>query len=363
MEYRMFDRRELSITQGSPLRFRVVVTLLLGTLLLGFLFTLLKLNLFLPILLSIVLMYVLEPAVTYLEWKGVSRTRSILLIYLCIIVVIVLSLRYLLPPLITEFFTFQQKFPEYSKAAAEMFYHYSEKAVERIPVLAAIDFSGTQQKINAKLRDFLIAIPFAMRSVISLLFLVPLITFFLLKDGRLIKRNLLNLVPNKYFELIHFLLYKINLQLAAFIRGRLVEAIIVGIVVSIGLVMVSPRYAILFGMLAGILNLIPFLGPVLGAIPPLVVASIEYQSVFHVLMVLLVIVVAQLIDNILVIPILIAKAANLHPLIVLFAVLIGYQIFDIPGMIIGVPAVSVLKLAVQETYKELRRGPSIPQNV
>lgn len=343
------------ITRGSPLRFRLLVTGFMGTGLLLLLFTLLKLNLFLPLLLAIVLMYLLEPAVTFLEWKGVSRIRSVVLIYLLIMVAIIFSLRYLLPPLISEFFTFQRNFPAYSKVAAEAFYKYSETAVERIPVLGYIDFSNTQVKINAKLQDFLIALPSAMRSFFSLLLLVPLINFFLLKDGRLIKRALLNLVPNRYFELIHSIMYKVHIQLATFIRGRLVESIIIGVIVSIGLLIVSPRYAILFGILAGILNLIPFLGPLLGAIPPLLVAGIEYQSVFHIVMVLLVMIAAQIVDNVFVIPILIAKAADLHPLLVLFAVLIGYQLLDIPGMIIGVPVVSVLKLTVQETYQELLR--------
>jgi predicted PurR-regulated permease PerM len=92
-----------------------------------------------------------------------------------------------------------------------------------------------------------------------------------------------------------------------------------------------------------------------------VIAGIDYQSVFPVFLVLLVIVIAQMVDNFFVVPILLAKVTNLHPLVVLFAVLIGYQILDIPGMIIGVPIVSILKLAVQETYKELlHRRPLYP---
>ena len=185
--------------------------------------------------------------------------------------------------------------------------------------------------------------------------IVPFVAFFLLKEGKRITRGVIELVPNAYFELCLNLLHQINGQIGGYIRGLILATTVVGALSVGGLMLIGVPYALPVGIIAGLANMIPFLGPIIGIVSASIVALATgggFGMVGHVLIVFALI---QLIDNILVQPVVLAKSVDLHPLIVLFVVLVGGQLMGLKGMLIAVPMTGIIKVSTQTILEGVRR--------
>ena len=185
------------------------------------------------------------------------------------------------------------------------------------------------------------------------MFLSPFIGFFLIKDGRSFARSLLNIVPNSIFEMALNLQYQINDQIAHYLRARILEAAIVGLVVLAGLMAIGFPYATVLAIFAGVTNLIPYIGPIVGAVPAVIIALINQESQFLLFVVVAVYAVAQLIDMFILIPLVVAKIVDLHPVTVILAVIIGAQLLGVLGMLISIPVFSAIKVTFVSVYKHL----------
>jgi putative permease len=195
----------------------------------------------------------------------------------------------------------------------------------------------------------------------SLMILAPLFSFFFLRDGRRMVKTCLDLVPNRYFELAHDLYFNVSYQLANFIRGRIIEAVIIGTAVSLGLSLTDIRYPLLLGIFAGVTNLIPYIGPLIGMIPGLLIAFVDLGmgGQFWWIVIVYFIIGQIILDNFILVPILISKFADLHPLWVIIAIIMGGKLYGVIGMIIGVPTASIIKITIIE-IRHYRRSFQLP---
>ena len=184
-------------------------------------------------------------------------------------------------------------------------------------------------------------------SGITFLVIVPFVAFFLLKECHRITHSLVELVPNAYFELCLNLLHQINGQIGGYIRGLILATGVVGTLSVSGLMLIGLPYALPLGIVAGLANMIPFLGPLIGILTASIVALSTGGGLGQVGHVLIVFLIIQLVDNVLIQPFVLAKSVDLHPLIVLFVVLVGGQLMGLMGMLIAVPATGILKVSGQ----------------
>lgn len=150
------------------------------------------------------------------------------------------------------------------------------------------------------------------------------------------------------------LVHQINAQIGGYIRGQIVAVVIVATLAVVGLTLVDMRYPLPLGIVAGLANMIPFLGPLIGFLSASVVGIAVGGGIYMVLKVAAVMLVVQIIDNVLIQPTVVARSVDLHPLVVLFAVMAGSQLWDIPGMLIAVPLTGVIKVSGQTIYQSLR---------
>jgi predicted PurR-regulated permease PerM len=193
-------------------------------------------------------------------------------------------------------------------------------------------------------------------SGITFLVIVPLVLFFLLAEGRSIKRSLIEIIPNQYFEMVLNLLHRIDQQLGGYIRGMVMSVVIVSLLSILGLRIIGLRDYLVVGTIAGVSNIIPYLGPLIGILAGTIAAILQYSTLgwATVLPVVIVFLAVQLMDNVFVQPVVVARSVNLHPLIVIFVVLVGSQMFGAVGMLLAVPLTAVLKVSVQTVYESLR---------
>ncbi|MCW8858601.1 MAG: AI-2E family transporter [Deltaproteobacteria bacterium] len=315
-------------------------------------------GLFLPILLSLIVAFLLDPAVQFFEKKKLNRTLSIFIVYLLLTAVVLLFLLIIGPPNWKGMMqALKADFPRYIGRAIEYLNGLLAVAQQHFPFIK--NYNLAEQLRSASQSFFgliLVGTPRSALRIGSLLLLVPLFSFFFLRDSRSIMRSLVSLTPNRYFEMVLDIYSRVNWQLAHFIRGRILEALIIGIVVWMGLSLTDIGYTPILAMVAGVFNLIPYIGPIIGMIPGLVIALVDLGMGGEFWWILCVyLLIAQIIvDNFILIPILISRVSNLHPLWVILAIIMGGKLYGILGMIIGVPIASIINIIIIEIRRYRR---------
>ncbi|MDA3904370.1 MAG: AI-2E family transporter [Desulfuromusa sp.] len=315
-------------------------------------------GLFLPILLSLIVSFLLDPAVQFLDSKKINRSLGIFIVYFLLSAFIGLLMLIIGPPNWEGMIlALKADFPRYTIQAIEYLSSWLAVVQQQFPFIK--DYNIAENLRTTSQSFFGSVLKETPRSAIrfgSLLLLVPLFTFFFLRDSRRIMRSLISLTPNRYFEMVLDIYAHVSLQLAHFIRGRILEALIIGIVIWMGLSMTDIHYAPILAVIAGASNLVPYIGPIIGMLPGLIIALVDLGMGGQFWWILCVyLLIAQIIvDNFILIPILISKASNLHPLWVILAIVMGGKLYGVLGMIIGVPIVSIINITIIE-IRQYRR--------
>jgi len=216
----------------------------------------------------------------------------------------------------------------------------------------AIDTKSALNKLQLYifewLSEFLATIP---SYFLKIILIVPMVFYMYFKKGNEIIENIFLAVPSKFHIPSRRAFNKIVNQLKDFTNAKFYESFIVAFICVIGFYFVGLNGWLFFGILAGILNIIPYLGPLLGAIPPVVISLVNSPlSAFYVL---LVIIIAQLIDNLYVIPFYISHRVKIDPLLSIVLILVGAKIFGALGMIMAIPIYLIYKIVLEEAYVEL----------
>jgi len=319
-------------------------------------------DILLPLLLALIATFLLEPLVSCIEREQISRTTSIFLVYLLLTAAVIVSWSWFFPPWQTMWESLRTDIPRYTASLLDALKGIQAELQTRLPFLDNYDLPLRTRKWAERLvADLLTQTPGSALRLGSLFILVPLFSFFFLRDGHRILHACIALAPNRYFEMAHDLSYLISRQLAHFIRGRVIEAFIVGLVVALGLSVTDIRYAPLLGLFAGVTNLIPYVGPLVGMVPGLLIALVDLGmgGQFWWILIVYFLIAQVLVDSFILIPILISRVSNLHPLWVFLAIIMGGKLYGVLGMIIGVPVASIIKIILLE-IRHYRRAFSLP---
>jgi predicted PurR-regulated permease PerM len=308
-----------------------------------------------PFLIASILVYLLNPLVDKLEGSGIRRGVAVSLIFIGIIFVLFIIIVIFYDSIINEINTFKDKVPLYFnkiKSSLEESATILEKNISFLP-------KGNLKKlINEKSSELPQIIEKSIPSLITKFIevitgtlIVLFTTFFMLKDGRTFRKEIIKLVPNKYFETFLCLLYEINKQIGNYIRGQIIDCVIVGILSIIGLSLIGLKYAIIIGIVSGITNIIPYLGPIMGMIPGIFICIIEHHSMLMAINVVVVLIIVQLIDNVVISPLAVGKSVDLHPLAVIISVTVGGALMGVWGMLLAVPLFCALKVTFEILYR------------
>jgi len=261
------------------------------------------------------------------------------------------------PNIISEVGTFQQKIPYYTKIVNNTLELFKKNYTKEYQFLVDHHvFESANEAIQNYLKDFTSNVPQLINKIINIvttIFFVPFIAFFYLLGSNKIKETIYKFIPNRYFELYIELSFRINQQLSNFIAGQFTDAFIVGLLTTVGLVLLNVKFAIAIGILTGLANLIPYVGPFMGMIPAIIVTLFETGNITSIIYVLALFGFIQFIDNFIIQPIVVGNSVNMHPLVVMISVLIGGQVAGIFGMFLAIPVTTVIFVIVQESYKEI----------
>jgi predicted PurR-regulated permease PerM len=183
---------------------------------------------------------------------------------------------------------------------------------------------------------------------------IPFVAFFFLKDGSQIRRGLLRLVPNRYFELTLSMIGKIETIIGRYFLALFFQILAIAVVASTLLYIVGLQYAIAVGLFTGFANTIPYFGPLMGFLAGTLVGIVQTGNFSLVPGVVVAMLLTQAADNVIFQPYIFSRAAQAHPLLILFAVLIGAQIAGILGMLVAIPLMTIVRVAIQQLLWSLR---------
>lgn len=326
----------------------------LGLLLAFFIGLLFVKNLLVSFLLAFVGFFLLSPMVDFLERRGLSRIWSAGVPFFVVCLLCWIAIQLFLPLLISQFEGLKTEYPKYAAGFEKILVDVKLRVAQLTDsVYAERIASHIQEYLQSTMKNIFRDLPEVISSSLTVLFLAPFLTFFMLIDGRKWVRTILSLVPNSFFELALNLNHQISTQMGGFIRARLLESFIVSIVTWLGLILIQFPYALILSVIAGILNLIPYIGPFIGAAPAFLIAMASQETSVNYALLSLVYISAQVIDMIIIVPLVVAKIVNLHPVTVVLAVMVGSQVMGVLGMIISIPMASVIKVTFQSLYVHL----------
>lgn len=199
-------------------------------------------------------------------------------------------------------------------------------------------------------------------NIVYAVVIVPFVSFFLLKDELKIRRGLLSLVPNRYLEVTLSILATVESNVGRYFRALLVQGTAVAAIASGLLWIVGVRGAIAIGIFTGLANTIPYFGPFLGFLAGTLVGIAQTGDVSLVPGVALAMALTQLADNVMLQPLIFSRAAQTHPLVILFVVLVGAQLGGLVGMLVAIPVTTTIRVVVEQllwsfrNYQILRTG-------
>ena len=202
-------------------------------------------------------------------------------------------------------------------------------------------------------KTMFVYLPKIISSILEWGLMIPLFLFFILRDERQFRFLVMRIVPNSIVERMYYLYHSFNTKFGDYIFAKFIEAAIVGTIITTGLILLDYPFAFLLGIVAAVTNILPYVGPIFGFLPALVIGLVDQNPNTTLGAMMVLYLVANIIDLALVFPLLVSKIVNLHPIIVVVSVIIGSQFAGVIGMIISIPLAAFIKLLFQEIYSEL----------
>ena len=309
-----------------------------------------------------ILAYLLRPPVDYIQGLGLGRVPAILIAFTAFLGVIVVVVTSVVPFITRQVQDLSQLITVDTAAYVATLI---ETQVQRVvPLEPGVLEKNVRQVAGSLMRGDLVEgqqVAETVSSVVSVftnivyaVIIIPFVTFFLLKDELKIRRSLLHLVPNRYFEVTLSILAKVELNIGRYFRALLVQGTSIAVIASGLLWVVGLRGAIAIGIFTGLANTIPYFGPFLGFLAGTLVGIAQTGDVSLVPGVAFAMALTQLADNVLLQPLIFSRAAQTHPLVILFVVLVGAQLGGIVGMLVAIPLTTTVRVIAEQLLWSLR---------
>jgi predicted PurR-regulated permease PerM len=321
---------------------------------------------FLQLFIAFALAYILNPAVEFLEKKGIQRPYGILAVFCLSVIVCGGFTLFLVVSISGEFSSMQLNLPAY----AQHLYEITPAAVKGYLGVETTDKLALrlaellqQARVAAPdlLKPLLAFLQKALTSTVGVILallgylIIPVYLFYLLFDLPRLKMFIESYIPERFRPAYRAKLAEVDTVLSGFVRGQLSVCAILAVLYSLGLYFIGIDLAIAIGTLAGATFIIPYVGTIIGICLSVVMALLKFNDILHPLLCLGWFGFVQLIEGAVITPKIVGDTVGLHPLIAIVALLIGGQLFGIMGMLLAVPVTAVLQVflhSLAEYYRD-----------
>ncbi len=309
-----------------------------------------------PFLSAIVLAYLLNPIVEMFERKGLRRIYSVIFVYVIFIALILLFSLILVPKLMKDIKVLLENLPQYAIQFQTMLKGFQDGYInsnlpQGIKDIIDENIYAAQDIIIVSLQTTLDSVIMRFSKILDII-LVPVIVFYLLKDAGYFKKQAMLLLPKKHRNKVILLFRDIDNAFGRFIRGQIIIAAFVGIMTTIVLTIIKVKYSVFLGLFAGISNIIPYFGPIIGIVPTVFFALIDSptKAIYAAAAFLLI----QQIESGILTPKIIGESVGVHPVYVILSLIVGGKVMGIAGMILAVPVMVAIKLTMRHLLRYVK---------
>jgi len=308
-----------------------------------------------PFVLAIVLAFVIEPAVHFFEARRIPRLGAILLVYLGASLLVAALLFWLIPGLVRQLTVLAAALPglaaQVQALLAEMQARYTQAG---LPAQIRQILDGAIARAENDLLTFIQSILsglFGAVSAVVTLLLAPFLAFYLLRDRESIRAWVLSVLPVSTRGETLRALAEVNQVLTGYIRGQLLVTLTVGTLVGVATYLLGLPFSAILGVIAGVTDIIPYFGPVIGAIPAVSLALL--RSPLLAAETVIALFAIQQVDSIFITPRFVGGNVGLHPLVVIFSLLAGAELFGLAGILVAVPLVAIGKVLLKHLFAKM----------
>ena len=316
-----------------------------------------------PFVAGILLAYLLDPMVDRLQKLKISRTVATLIVCFMTVLIVMPCIGLLFSMIENQIALLVKATPSYLSLIMEKIKPVLADMNERFPDLKSANIEGLLKanigngmKFAGKILKALMSNGFALINLISLLLIMPVVTFYMLRDWDSFVKKVEALLPKKSRKGIMEAFKEIDKIIAGFIRGQLSVCLILGLFYSIGLKLVGLELGLLIGFIAGIISFIPYVGSITGFILGCVLAFAQYGDITHVLYVVAVFMLGQFVEGNFLTPKLVGESVGLHPVWVMFALLAGGVLLGFLGLMLAVPLAAIIGVLVRYGVKRYKQS-------
>lgn len=300
------------------------------------------------LLFSMVIAAAVDPVATRMENKGIPRIIGLLVVYLLFIVGTISFLWILLPPLARELTDFTTNFAQYAQGILDVLSRYG--ITPENPAFGG--FQGYIDQLTAALAQIVPSLPSVFTGIVAKgleIITVFLASFYLAlqRDG---EEKFLRMITSDEEPYIVDLWKRAQKKIGQWLHGQIMLALLIGVATFIGLTLLDMKYAVVLAVVAGILEIVPIVGPIATAIIAISVAF--FQDPGKAVLVGLFFLILQQLEGHILVPLVFRKVLGLHPVIVIFSLLIGLRLGGIPGMLLAVPMAAVM----MELFSDFSQG-------
>lgn len=291
------------------------------------------------ILVAFILASALSPLVTRLESRRVPRLVAILIIYIISLLIFGGLVAAIIPLFVSQIVNLINNFPAYLAEIASLFGNTPINSEDFINTL-----SGEVTAFSRNIFQFTLGVFSGVLSFIT----VAVLTFYLLVDEKNLRSRLQSGLPESYNGRVTRILEVVQTRLGAWVRGQLILSLIIGTMYFVGLTILGIPYSLALGIIAGMLEVVPVMGPIIAAIPAILIALTK-SPVLAIGVIALFFVIQQL-ENHLIVPKVMQRAVGLSPLVTLLALLAGGKLFGIIGIVLAVPVAVIIHVILYDFW-------------
>lgn len=311
-----------------------------------------------PFLMGMLLAYLGDPVVDRLESRGWIRSIAVVVVMLAILLFGLILIVVLIPQIQQQISALMGRMPGYllwlEQEGVAMMAAWLGLDIEAVTLQSLMPWIGQHVQEHGDGLSSLIALlsnsGMTVLGWIVNLLLVPVVTFYMLRDWDLFIDHCRDLVPRRYLAVISQLAGDSDMVLGAFMRGQMTVMLALGTIYTLGLWWVGVEFALLIGVVAGVVSFVPYLGLIVGLLTAGMAAVLQFHSLEPLIGVGGVFLVAQLLEATILTPLLLGDRIGLHPVVVIFAVMAGGELFGFIGVLLALPVAAIVMVGLRYSH-------------
>jgi predicted PurR-regulated permease PerM len=310
-----------------------------------------------PIILATVAYYLLNPLVDFMERRRIKRGYSILILYVLIIGLLTILIVEIIPLIRNQIMGFVENVPMYSEEIQKLFENWIGSDLFT-QIQQSLGFNGTDlmSEVSSKAASFfnntfkgIGTVVGAVSEFVLAFIIAPFILVYLLKDGKKVAPFMLSLLPTVARPRTSKVFRESSHQISSYIRGQIIVSFCIGFLLYIGYLIIGIEYPVVLAIIAAFTAVVPYLGPTIAITPAIIIALVT--SPIMLVKMIIVWTIVQLIEGKFISPQIMGKTLSIHPISIIFVIIVAGKLFGVLGVILAVPGYAILKVIVMNLFQ------------